>query len=184
VLSAWESAAAQFPGEFESDFRFRFVTDEFRFVCRDFETALRSLTHLRVHALATESKAKIRIRACIAGGTRSLTDHRDPFAQDGTAFHLAREGLERLRRMRVPLTLVRFENNAGREELINGLLPLADRSYSRWTKRQAQKIVQGIRSPEWTEYEQFNETIILLAGHLRSAMSWLMATINRSRMTA
>lgn len=186
LLDAWQRVQPEFTEELESDFRFRSPShDDFRFVCRNFEAAMRSLTLLRLHARAAESSAEVALRACIASGTRSLTDHRDPYAQDGSAFHLSREGIERLRRGAARHTLVRFENNCGREELINGLLPLADRIYSGWTGSDASAMLElRDRHPGWSEYEQFIDAVVLLAHHLRSAMTWLVATLNRCRLAA
>ena len=145
LIDAWKFTEKRFPVTFGSDFRFRITAgDEFQFVCRDFRTALQSLTMLRIRARLSELKPLVTIRACIATGTRNIKGSADPYTQDGTAFRLAREGMEHLDSLRRQLTLVRHYRKREAADFANSILPLADRVYSDWTHAQCSVLLLNL----------------------------------------
>lgn len=137
LKDSWKYTKKKFPYAFNSDFRFRITAgDEFQFVCRDFESALQSLTMLRIYARLADLKPLVTIRASIATGTRNIKGTADPYTQDGTAFRLAREGMDYLNSQRRQLTLVKHHRKSEAADFVNSILPLADRIYVSWTQAQ------------------------------------------------
>jgi len=145
LLNSWKRVKRFFPEEFRSTLSFRVTAgDEFQYVCGSFTIALTSLTMLRLRMRALGFEPPVTIRAAIGVGTRTVGGSRNSYTQDGPAFRLAREGIERLDKNRLhPLTVVLGLQKDG-QTLINDVLALSDRIYAKWTAAQAQVLLQAV----------------------------------------
>jgi transcriptional regulator len=136
LLKSWESVKAKFADKLDSDLSLRVTAgDEFQFVCKDVGTALDCVTLLRIKCRTLAIKPSFTFRASLGIGERNVSGDSNPYSQDGPAFHLARAGMEELKKG-TRLTTVRLQNSRG-SEAIDSIFPVTDVIYEQWTIAQA-----------------------------------------------
>ncbi len=187
LLRGWATVQRQYLDGLKSRFQFRVTAgDEFQYVCRNWKTALNSLTLLRLIAKTVHVEPRVLIRASIANGTASITGSADSYTWDGPAFRRAREGMDKLKRSR---RLTALQTGAANPcgQIVDLFLPALDLIYDHWTAAQAgvlrlvmeglstEKILKKLsisrptlsihlRRAAWAEYQAgFEGTLMLLA---------------------
>lgn len=142
LLKSWASVQRDYGPNLLSRLSFRVTAgDEFQFVCRDMATALEIITTLRLKMKCLLAKPTVVFRAAMAWGERAVSGGADPYAQDGPAFHLAREGMERLKQQKEQLTAVASTGENTAAEVISEMMPLLDLLYRNWTPGQCEVIL-------------------------------------------
>ena len=138
LLASWKEVQERFNAKLDSELGFRVTAgDEFQFVCKDVKTAFDAVTRLRIKLRCLPVKPLVTFRASIGIGERTVGGQPNPYAQDGPAFRLARQGIEKLKASSRHLTIVGKSPMSETVETANALLPLTDRIYEGWTRAQA-----------------------------------------------
>lgn len=141
LLASWKDVQARFAAKLDSELGFRVTAgDEFQFVCKDVKTAFDAVTFLRIKMRCLDVKPLVTFRASIGIGERTVSGQANPYAQDGPAFRLARQGMEKLKASSRNLTIVSKATPSKAIETVNAVLPLADLIYEGWSSAQARAI--------------------------------------------
>jgi DNA-binding transcriptional ArsR family regulator len=151
ILKNWTRVQKHYRAGLTSAARFRVTAgDEFQYICGDWTTALYSLTMLRILARTIDMPKPVLLRAALGGGHVTITGGADPYTRDGSAFRLAREGLDAINKER-RLTAVRIQREQAKAIVIESFLPIMDRIYERWTTAQAHVLCMIMTGKSTTE---------------------------------